>query len=120
MKFSALQFGLLCFIINLMCSSVEGSNIEQGGIFARAIRIENQDFEVTETVTRSMSLIVCGARFSIAREAEKFSGGANGFYFNEENRECQIGKVSFPVHEVESGGIKVYGISKYFFLSKAS
>lgn len=89
-------------------------------IFGSSIGIESLDFEVTETVTKSNSLVVCGARFSIAREADKLTGGANGFHFNEENRDCQIGKVSFPVQEVEIGGIEMHGIRQLIIVLRCT
>ena len=112
MELIILWSGLLFLFNDVTRSDATGSHNQQKGIFAGSVRIESQDFNVTETVTKSKSLIVCGARFSIAIETNKLTEGANGFYFNEENRECQIGKVSFPVQEVENGGIRVHGISK--------
>ena len=108
MDLLVLHLGLLSlFNNNLMVSGAIGNAF-------RGIRIDIQDFIVTRTVTKSMSLIVCGAQFSVARETGDLIGGANGFHFDEEDRECQIGKVAFPVQEDQNGGIKVYGISKLF------
>lgn len=97
----------------MLSSEATGLNVQPEVLTARGIRIEGRDFTITEVITNLRSIIACGARFSIAGGRGELNPDANGFHFDEEDRQCQIGKVSFPVQEVEHGGIKVYGISKY-------
>ena len=113
------QLGFLLLLNNLPSSSAAGWNAEPRVIATKSIHIDRQDFNVTKTVTTSTSLIDCGAHFAVARETQNQTLVANGFHFNGQNMECQLGQVSFPVQEVEHGGIRVHGISKllhYFTL----
>ena len=97
---------------NLLSSRVARSNVQPWVISTRSINIESQDFTVKQLAITSTSLIECGAQFAIARETGDLMRGPNGYRFDEEARECQIGQVSFPIQEVENGGIRVHGISK--------
>lgn len=111
-----MHLSLFFFFNNLMSSGATGSKVQPDMFKARGIRIVSEDFEVTDTVIKSKSVISCAAHFSIARARGDLAEGANGFHFDAEERKCLIGKVSFPLQEVENKGIKVHGISKFKFI----
>lgn len=98
---------------------VAGNNNRIGIKLTRAVRIEEDDFQITLALTSAaVSEVACGARFAIAGEMGYLTS-ENGFQFDEENARCNLGIVSFPVEELEQGGIMVHGTSEnlYYFIN---
>ena len=112
-----LPFGGFIFLafycITILSSIGNSTDLQQKQIFTQAIRIDRNNFIVEEALEKpAVSLIVCGAQFSIAKEKAEYQNKVNGFHYDEESKLCQIGKVSFPVEEFKQEGIRVHGIRK--------
>ena len=117
MQYSLLPFGGFIFValyfITILSSFGNGIDLQPKQMFVRGIRIDINDFAVEEDYKKTaVSLVACGAQYSIAKEKVEYQNEVNGFHYDEESKLCQIGKVSFPVEEFEQGGIRVHGIRK--------
>ena len=79
----------------------------------RGILLNENDFVVEQGLQRPAdSLIVCGSQFLVVKEMVEYPVEVNGYHYDDDRNQCLIGKVSFPIDEVEQGGIRVHGISK--------
>ena len=101
---------LLCFTLqylNALDNSVRTREIQTTGI---VIALTDVDV-INELTARVKGWVECGVHFLITKNKENYLNGI-AFHLDEENQKCEIGIVSFPVDEIEEGGISVFGISK--------
>ena len=113
---TALSWFLSFFLRQMMeMDAAEGSEIKAQ--LTRAIQISKSDFEINSDLPMSTnagvrSHIECGAIFLADKRNDNSSSG-NGFYLDNDSNSCQIGTVTFPVEEIDAGGIFVSGVSEF-------
>lgn len=112
MKFTGLRLFCLAWF-SCSCSG----NLFAPGMRFHGIQISPTDFTIDSRFAPAVgsipSRVECAVQFWVATKSSgSVFNDVNGFHYDQAQDLCRIGTVTFPVQELDEGGILVSGISK--------
>ena len=112
---SMVEWALLSLLLVICPFGTVETNLSKSRTkLTRGICMDHFNFVINPTLSpagRVRSQVACGIIFVNANNRGELLAD-NGFSYDEDTKKCVFGYVSFPVEELVTGGVLVYGISK--------